>query len=145
MSQFINLDYKSSEPFSLEEFRRVISIEDGKYPAFGGLNKHIIKKSVDEINALADFYLTVVPVKTGKKVTSVHVHWRHKTEDEKRESYAELQRHKTGRRARIEGRVEHVKPVAGISDSRRKEKREIAKSKNSQPPISSQLDSIIEE
>lgn len=143
ISQLVNLDYKSSVEFTLEEFRRVISIEDGKYTAFGGLNKHIIKKSVDEINALADFSISVVPVKSGKKVTHVHVHWHQKNEDQRREAYAELQRHKTGRRARIEGRVEHVKPVPGLSDARRKAKRELPKPDNDSP-ISSQLDDIIE-
>lgn len=138
-SQWVHLKYQNSKEFSLEDFRRLIGIEDGKYPAFGGLNKHIIKKSVDEINALSDFSISVMPMKTGKRVTHVKIFWHKKTEDERRDAYAELKRHKTGRRARIEGKVEHVKPVSQVSERNRKMRLEGSRIKDSSP-ISSQFD-----
>ncbi|MCF7728681.1 replication initiation protein [Sulfitobacter sp. M22] len=108
VSHRINLKYKHHEKFTLEEFRDIIAIESGKYEVFGSLNKHVIKKVVNEINALAYFNITVVPEKTGKRVTHVNLFWSTKTTDEKKAAYQELMRHSTGRGARISGQVEMI-------------------------------------
>jgi len=117
-SQWVRLRYKHNEEMTIEEFRRIIAIEDKKYPAFGSLNKHVIKKAISEINALAGFNIQILPIKTGKKVTHVSIFWHEKSIDEKRAAYAELNRHKVGRRARITGSVEAVEPATSIESSR---------------------------
>jgi len=120
LAQWSNLDYKSTQQFTLEQFRQVMGVEEGKYATFGGLNKHIFKKSMDEINALAPFNVSVTPIKTGKRVTDVMVGWWMKSETELKEAYAELNRSKVGRRARIEGKVEHVNPIPRVEEQMRK-------------------------
>lgn len=117
ISQWAPLDYKNTEELTLDEFREMLAIEDGKYPSFGSLNKHVIKKSVSEINALAGFSITVVPIKEGKKVTRIGLFWRQKNVEEKKEAYAELSRHRSGRSARIDGSVELVEPVGVLNSS----------------------------
>lgn len=107
-SQFVNLTYKKSTDFSLEEFRTMLGVADDRYPAFGEFNKHVLKPAIAEINALAPFSLSIVPVKQGKKVVSIKMGWYHKDQDGLRDAYAEAQRPKFGRRARISGTVEHV-------------------------------------
>lgn len=130
-SQFANLSRKVSQDYSLENFREMLGVEGGKYPAFGALNKHVIKPGVDEINALAPFNVSVIPVKSGKRVSGIKMGWWRKTEDELREAYAEAQRPRVGRRARISGRVEHVAPVLSLDSAARKIRAEIRYSPNS--------------
>ncbi|MEL6120180.1 MAG: replication initiation protein [Pseudomonadota bacterium] len=107
-AQWSGLSKKVYQDFSLEEFREMIGVEDGKYPAFGALNKHVIKPAILEINAMAPFNLSVLPTKTGKKVTGVRVGWWSKTKEEMNEAWREVQRPKIGRKARISGQASTV-------------------------------------
>ena len=122
-AQWTNLSRKISQDLPLDEFRAVLGIEDGRYEAFGALNKHVIKPVVAEINALAPFNLSIVPVKTGKKVTSLRIGWWRKNQTELEEAWREAQRPRVGRRARIEGRAEHVHdPLPSLSAARRQDR-----------------------
>ncbi len=102
------LKYKFSEEFSLDEFRDLLGVAKDKLTTFGNLNQYAIKPAVNEINALATFGVKVMPIKTGRKVKGVHVGWWQKDITELKACFAELQRHKSGRRARIEGKVEKI-------------------------------------
>lgn len=121
-SQWSNLSHKFTQEFSLDEFRSLLGVEDGKYSAFGALNKHVLKPAVDEINALAPFNISLVPRKTGKRVTSIQIGWWRKTDEELKEAWAEAQRPKVGRRARISGKVEHISPMPSIGSTVRRER-----------------------
>ena len=112
IAQLAGLTRKCSQAFSLQEFRDVLGVENEKYQSFGALNKHIIKPAVQEINALASFTITLVPEKTGKKVTTIHIKWRTKTDEEIREAWREVDRPRVGRKARIAGLAEQVLPPA---------------------------------
>lgn len=127
-SQWSNLSRKTFQDFTLGEFREILGVEDGKYAAFGALNKHVLKPAADEINALAPFNVSLIPMKTGKRVTGVRVGWWRKNEEELKEAWAEAQRSRVGRRARISGRVEHVAPVPSVSSSARKSRAEVRNS-----------------
>lgn len=109
--QWSGLSHKTWQDMPLDDFRNLIGIEDGKYPAFGSLNKHVVGPAVDEIVALAPYNISVVPIKEGRRVAKVRVAWWPKNEDELRESWAESQRSKVGRRARISGSVPRIAPV----------------------------------
>jgi plasmid replication initiation protein len=78
-------------------------VEEGKYSAFGALNKHVVKQTVIEINALASFSVTVLPIKTGKKVTHIRIGWWQKEKEELDAAWREVHRSKVGRKARIAG------------------------------------------
>jgi hypothetical protein len=108
IAQLSNLSHKTTETYSLEEFRELLGVPPGKYRNFGELNKHVIKPAVAEVNALASFGITILPVKQGKKVKDVTVGWWPKTTDSLKASWEELQRTKLGRRARVAGLAEHV-------------------------------------
>lgn len=107
-AQWSGLTYKSHQRMSLEEFRQLLGVEEGKYAAFGVLNTHVIKPAVQEINALAPFSLAVMPVKTGRKVTHIHLSWWLKEMKEVKEAFAELNRPRVGRKARIADAVSTV-------------------------------------
>ncbi|MGR3592016.1 MAG: replication initiation protein [Limimaricola soesokkakensis] len=131
-SQWSNLSRKVFQEITLEEFRQMLGVEEGKYPAFGALNKHVLKPAADEINALAPFNITLAPLKTGRRVTHIRVGWWRKSEEELKAAWAEAQRPKVGRRARIFGKVQHLAPGSSLSSSLRKERL----SRNSAPNAS---------
>ena len=107
-SQWSGLGRKTFQDLSLEEFRMMLGVESGKYAAFGALNKHVLKPVLMEINALAPFNLSVLPVKEGKKVSRLRISWWNKNRDEMDAAWRELHQPKVGRRARISGQIEHV-------------------------------------
>ena len=121
LAQRLNLEFKSTEDFTLEEFRSLLGVEEGKYPKFGALNKHVLQPAVLEINALAPFNVSLIPIKTGKRVTHIKIGWWTKSEEELKEAYQEVQRPKVGRKARISGAAQYVsKPLPRVEDQMRK-------------------------
>lgn len=103
-----NLRHKWSEVFELGELRALLGVEKGKLVNFGDFKRRALAPAVQEVNALGDFGINVMPQKTGRAVTAVKIAWWRKNEDELRASYQELQRSRVGRRARIEGTVESI-------------------------------------
>lgn len=103
VAQWTGLSRKSFQDLTLEGFRDLLGVEEGRYEAFGALNKHVIKQVVLELNALAPFSVTIIPVKTGKKVTHLRIGWWPKEKDELDAAWKEVHRSKIGRRARISG------------------------------------------
>jgi len=101
ISQWTGLSRKSFQDMTLDEFRELLGVEKDKYSAFGALNKHVIKQTVLELNALAAFSVTVLPIKTGKKVTHIRVGWWQKDKEEMEAAWREVHRSKVGRKARI--------------------------------------------
>jgi hypothetical protein len=108
VAQWTGLSRKTYQDLSLDEFRGLLGVESGKYPAFGALNKHVIKHVVMEVNALAPFSVTILPVKTGKKVTHIRIGWWSKSKEEIDAAWREVNRSKIGRKARISGQAVHV-------------------------------------
>ncbi|MEM6898678.1 MAG: replication initiation protein [Pseudomonadota bacterium] len=107
---------KQSENLTLEAFREMLGVEDGRYPMFGALNKHVIKPAVAELNALAPFSVGILPTKTGKRVTGVLLTWYMKDKAEAEEAWKEVGRSKVGRKQRIAGTVEGVlEPMPSIN------------------------------
>lgn len=95
------LSFKSMQEYTLEDFRDLLGVQPGKYKTYGELNKHVIKPVAREINALANFNISIVARKTGRRVSHVTVGWWAKSEDEEKAAWQEVKRHKAGRRARI--------------------------------------------
>jgi len=124
VSQMTGLELKQSQSFSLDEFRDMLGVQPGRYKTFGELNKHVLQPAVAEVNALAPFSISVLPVKQGKRVMSVRVGWLRKDSAALHEAFAESQRPRFGRRARIAGTVEHIlPPVPSISRLVREDRR----------------------
>jgi len=110
-AQWTGLSKKVFQDMTLEEFRDLLGVESGKYPAFGALNKHVIKPAILEINALAPFNLSILPYKSGKKVTGIRLAWEMKDREQMEAAWREVNSSKTGRKARIGGYAENVLPA----------------------------------
>lgn len=107
MSRRIRMQ-KIVEEISLDDFREILGVEPGKLDGYGNLNKFAITPALTEVNALAEFTVTVVPQKQGKRIMSVLLGWGMKDLEGRRAAWEELQRPRIGRRARITGTVEPI-------------------------------------
>lgn len=102
----VRLKHVFMERFDLPDFRELLGVEKGKLTTFGNLNQYAIKPALLEVNALSDFTVTLTPEKMGRRVTGVLLGWGQKDIDGKKAAYAELQRSRVGRKARLTGTVE---------------------------------------
>lgn len=97
-----------SETFDLEAMRELLGVPLGKLGKIGNLRSKAIDPAAREINALAPFSVRVDYVKQGKTVVGFQVWWWRKSAEDYRAAMAELERPRTGRRARILGETEVV-------------------------------------
>ena len=104
----VNLTHKWSDVFTIEELRTLLTVPKGKLTAYKNLNGYAIKPAVAEVNGLADFGVEAKEIKKGKKVIAVEIAWWRKNRDELTLAYAELNRHRFGRRARLGKKVDSL-------------------------------------
>jgi Initiator Rep protein, WH2/Initiator Replication protein, WH1 len=102
----------SEQRFSVDEFRALLGVEDGKLPLFKNLKKWALDPAVSEVNALSDFNVEIEPIREGGpsrgKLTGFRLRWEKKSPDDWRAVLDELLRSKVGRKARIRGTVETI-------------------------------------
>ena len=108
LSRRVRLKSKFFEDFDLSAFRELLGVADDKLETYSNLKLRAITPAVDEINAIASFGCKIDPIKVGRKVGHVRIYWWRKDIDGLKEAYAELQRPKVGRKARISGEAEQV-------------------------------------
>jgi len=106
-----NLRWKASERFALDSFRGIIGVPKGKLSSWSNLKLRAIDPAVSEVNALSDFMVEILPLKTGRAVTHVELRWWRKDGDASGAADRALQFSKVGRRTRAEGRTEQVEPA----------------------------------
>lgn len=107
-----NLRWKASERFALEALRGIMGVPKGKLSSWSNLKLRAIDPAVAEVNALSDFLVEIVPIKTGRAVTHVEMRWWRKDGDASGAADRALQFSKVGRRVKAEGRTEEVSPAA---------------------------------
>ena len=108
LARRVRLKSKFFEDFELAALRELLGVPPDKLGTFSNLKLRAITPAVDEINAISSFGCQIEPLKTGRKVTHVRVYWWRKDIDGLKEAYAELQRPKVGRRARIAGEIDEI-------------------------------------
>lgn len=101
----IGLEYKQQEEFTIEELRGLLNVPQGKLERFADLNKYCFKVAVEEINKLCPFYVDFTPIKNGRKVERVALHWLPKTSSGKRDAQNLIDQHSIVRRARLRGGI----------------------------------------
>ena len=111
---------KSSEQFSLEDFRALLGVPAGKLARPPDFLRRVVKPAIEEINGLSDFTVEIYPIRRGGpsrgKLTGFEMHWDKKSSQEWRSSLDELMRSKVGRRARLQGNTDKVEPFALAQD-----------------------------
>ena len=107
----INL-HKDEQFFTVDEFRNLLGVPEGKYPKFAHLRLWVIEPAILEVNGLSDFMAEITPEREGGmvrgKLKGFSLRWRKKTRDEWKASLDELQQPRIGRKQRLEGTVEKI-------------------------------------
>lgn len=114
-----NLRWKASEKFSLDALRGIMGVPKGKLTSWSNLKLRAIDPAVAEVSALSDFMVEISPIKTGRAVTHVELRWWRKDGDASGAADRALQFSKIGRRAKSEGRTEHVEVASATAQGMR--------------------------
>jgi hypothetical protein len=109
-----NLKHQWAEEFTVERFRDLLGVEQGKLASFKALNQWAIRPAVDDINAVGEFGCKVEPIMEGRKVAKVRLSWWRKNAEEFKAAFNERRGSKVGRRARASGTIEQVFPVVAL-------------------------------
>lgn len=111
----VRLKHKFAEQFALDDLRDLLGVPAGKLRAYHQLRQKALEPSVAEVNQLAEFGCRFDPIKDGRKIVAVRLSWWLKDDEAKREAYAELHRHRVGRKARRTGAVEAIEVAEAIA------------------------------
>ena len=102
----VNLEYLQYEEFTVDELRNLLGVPKGKLARVADFNKHALKPAIEEVNFLGDYVVEVIPIKQERKLVRFRLFWLKKDTVDLAETWKELDRHRTGRRARMRGEVE---------------------------------------
>ena len=112
-----NLQHKNTDEFEPDELRKMLGVPRGKLKEFSHLRQKVLIPAADEVNALSNYRVQIDAVRHGRKVVKLRLIWFPKDEQGLKASYAEIQRHKAGRKARIMSKVEVIAaPLAELDD-----------------------------
>lgn len=100
---------KQHEEFTVDEFRAMLGVPEGKLERFADFNKHCLKPALEEVNHLTDFVVQVMTIKKGRAVEKLHLSWFKKSPAELRAAHDEREKSRIGRTARWNGSVELIR------------------------------------
>jgi hypothetical protein len=103
-----NLKHKNTDEFAPDDLRRMLGVPRGKLKEFSHLRQKVLIPAVDEVNALSSHIVQIDAVRHGRKVVKLRLIWFAKDEQGLKAAYGEVQRHKAGRKARINGLAEVI-------------------------------------
>ena len=120
----INLKHVWQEEFSLGDLRALLGVPNDKLLRTPDLLRKVVQPAEAEVNGMADFGVKIEPIRKGGTmrgaVTGFRVSWWRKDIPALQEAYSELKRSKVGRIARLNGKVEEVRPLGELSDVERR-------------------------
>jgi plasmid replication initiation protein len=99
---------KTSEDITIEDIREILGVPSGALPRWQDLKRRALEPAIAEINHLAGFRAGYIPTKRGRKMAGLRLAWGRKDGDELVEAHRELERHRTGRTARRDDKVEAI-------------------------------------
>ena len=104
---------RASEVIEVETLRQWLGVPEGKLERWPDMNRKALKPALEEVNGLSPFSVEAAPVKRGRKVVQVRLSWTKKEPFSPAEQAAarEVNRVRAGRRARLAGTVETVRPT----------------------------------
>ncbi len=99
---------KSYEEFSIDTFRAMIGVPEGKLERFADFNKYCLKPALQEVNHLTDFHVEISTIKKGRAVEKLFISWLRKSTADMRKAEEEREKSRVGRRARWQSKVERI-------------------------------------
>ena len=107
---------KTTEQLDIETLRQWLGVVSGRHTRWPDFRRFVLEIAVREVNALSPIAVTAEPIKEGRKFVSVRLTWSRKPPFSPEEAAAalEVNRHSTGRAARLADAVE--RPVIELSE-----------------------------
>ena len=99
---------KTAEDVSLDDLRGLLGVTGGKLVNWQHLKSRALDPAIAEINHLAGFHASFMPLKQGRRVAGVRFAWSLKNHDDLVKAQKELDRPRVGRKARRAGLVETI-------------------------------------
>lgn len=99
---------KTSEDLTIDDMREILGVPTGALTRWQDFSRFALDKAVSEINHLAGFRAGYIPIKRGRKIAGLRLSWGRKDGGELIEAHKELERHRTGRTARRDNKVEAI-------------------------------------
>jgi len=99
---------KTSEDLTIDDMREILGVPTGTLTRWFDFRRFALDNAIAEINHLAGFRSGYIPIKRGRKVAGLRLSWGRKAGEELIDAAKELERHRTGRTARRQGKVEEV-------------------------------------
>jgi hypothetical protein len=113
-----NLKHKNTDEFTPDELRKMLGVPHGRLHDFSSFRRFVLLPAVEEVNALSSHMVQLDAIRHGRKVVKLRLIWFAKDEQGLKAAYCEVQRHKTGRSARLAGTVERLAgPAAEFNDN----------------------------
>ena len=116
---------KTAEDMDLDALREMLGLSGGTLSRWQDMRRFALDPAVAEINHLAGFHAGYMPLKRGRRVVGVQLHWSLKDREELVEAQRELERPRVGRTARRDHLVETIAQT----------RQRIAESLASAPPL----------
>ena len=99
---------KTSEDVSLDDLRDLLGVPHKALPRWQDVKRRALDPAIAEINHLAGFHASFMPLKQGRRVAGVRLAWGLKDRAELVKAQKELDRPRVGRKARRAGLVETI-------------------------------------
>ncbi|GAA1045738.1 hypothetical protein GCM10009566_75390 [Streptomyces murinus] len=99
---------KTAEDVSLDDLRDLLGVPAGRLDNWQHLKSRALDPAIAEINHLAGFHASFMPLKQGRRVAGVRIAWGLKDRAELVKAQKELDRPRVGRKARRAGLVESI-------------------------------------
>ena len=99
---------KTAEDVSLDDLRAVLGVPDKTLLRWQDFRRFVLDRALGEINHLAGFHASYMPLKQGRRIAGVRLAWSLKERDELVKAQKELDRPRVGRKARRAGLVETI-------------------------------------
>lgn len=116
----VNLKHKWQDEFSLEDFRALLGVPEGKLMETSDLLRKAIHPAELEVNGLADFGVKIEQMRRGGgtrgKLTGFRLSWWRKDVPALKEAFTELKQAKVGRMSRLRGEVEELAVPVALSE-----------------------------
>jgi plasmid replication initiation protein len=100
--------HKTGDDFTIDDLREILGVPIGALTRWFDFRRFALDAAVAEINHLAGFRAGYIPIKRGRKIAGIRLTWGRKAGEELVEAHKELERHRTGRTARRDDKVETI-------------------------------------
>ena len=99
---------KTSEQLTVDELRTILGVTSKSMPRWQDFKSRALEPAIKEINHIAGFRAGYAPIKKGRSFNIIALSWGLKHGDELTDAAKELERHRSGRKARRDGKAENI-------------------------------------